>query len=93
MSRTSAMRAFSNRRKRVSRRMERDTFREVIMPAGYLCGGLGLLGILGILLHAGVTGVVWWEVAGLVLGLVVIPCAFQTYRLLRGHYSDELNEP
>jgi len=93
MSRSSAMGGFTNRRKRVGRRMERDTFREVIMPAAYLCGGFGLLGILGLLLHAGATGVVWWEAVGLVLGLVVIPCVFQIYRFLRGHYSDELNEP
>lgn len=93
MSRTSAMRGYANRHKRVSRRMERDTFRQVIMPAAYLFGGFGALGMLGVLLHAGVTGGMWWEVAGLALGLVAIPCVFQIYRVVRGHYSDALDEP
>lgn len=89
----SAMRGFANRQKRVNRRMERDTFREVIMPAGYLVGALGLLGVLSVMLHYGMTGVAWTEVAALSLSLFVIPFALQIYRLLRGHYSDSLNEP
>jgi protein-S-isoprenylcysteine O-methyltransferase Ste14 len=87
------MRGSANRRRRVSRRMERDTFREVIMPAGYLAGALGLLGVLAVALHYSVTGTPWLEVAGLALSLVAIPCALQVYRVLRGHYSDSLNEP
>lgn len=93
MSRTSAMRGYANRQKRVSRRMERDTFRQVIMPAACLFGSFGALGMLGVLLHAGVSGGFLWEVAGLALGLVAIPCAFQIYRVVRGHYSDVLDEP
>lgn len=88
-----ALAGFANRRKRLSRRMERDTFREVIMPAAYLVGAFGVLGILGIMLHAGTTGAMSLEAAGLSLGLIAIPCALQIYRVLRGHYSDSLNEP
>lgn len=93
MSRANAMRGYANRHKRVSRRMERDTFGQVVMPAAYVLGGFGVLGLLGVLLHAGVTGTPVLEVAGLALGLVVIPCVLQIYRILRGHYSDALNEP
>jgi hypothetical protein len=87
------MRGYANRQKRVIRRMERDTFRQVIMPAACLFGSFGALGMLGVLLHAGVSGGFLWEVAGLALGLVAIPCAFQIYRVVRGHYSDVLDEP
>jgi hypothetical protein len=87
------MRGSANRRKRVSRRMERDTFREVIMPAGCLTGVLGLFGVLAVALHYSVTGMPLLEIAGLSLSLIVIPCVLQVYRVLRGHYNDELNEP
>lgn len=89
----STIAGFANRRKRLSRRMERDTFREVIMPAAYLVGVFGLLGILGVMIYAGTSGAMSIEAAGLSLGLIAIPCVLQIYRILRGHYSDSLNEP
>ena len=89
----SSMAGFANRRKRLSRRMERDTFREVIMPAAYLVGAFGLLGVLGAIIHAGAAGSLSLEAAGLSAGLLAIPCVLQIYRVLRGHYSDSLNEP
>lgn len=84
---------FANRRKRISRRMERDTFREVIMPAAYVVGALGFLGLLGVIIYASASDVLSLEAAGLSGGLLAIPCVLQVYRVFRGHYSRSLNEP
>lgn len=68
-------------------------FREVIMPAAYLVGAFGLLGVLGVAIYAGATGSLLMEATGLSGSLIAIPCVLQIYRVLRGHYSDSLNEP
>lgn len=88
-----SLRGSANRRERVSRRMERDSFREVVMPASYVFGFFGLLGLLGTALYSSSTGYVATEAVGLSLGLVVIPTVLFLYRVVRGHFSDSLDEP
>ena len=73
--------------------MERDSFREVIMPAGYVLGFFGLLGLLVAAVYTSSTGNNALEAAGLSLGLLAIPIALFLYRAVRGHFSDALNEP
>ncbi len=84
---------FGERSKRVARRKERDTFREVVMPAGYLCGTLGFVGIIGGTFYFAATDRVPFIIIALSLPLIVLPCIFYSYRLVRGHHSDALNEP
>jgi hypothetical protein len=88
-----SLRGSANRRERVSRRMERDSFREVIMPAGYVLGFFGLLGLLAAAVYTSSTGNNALEAAGLSLGLLAIPIALFLYRAVRGHFSDALDEP
>lgn len=88
-----SLRGSANRRERVSRRMERDSFREVVMPASYLLGFFGLLGMLAATLYISSTGHAAPEAIGLSLGLVAIPVVLFIYRIARGHFSDSLNEP
>lgn len=87
------MSGFRNRRKRVARRSERDTFRHVIMPAGYLAGGVGGLGLLAVTMHFSFTDMLLLEIIGVSVGLIALPVVLQLYRLVRGHYSDALDEP
>ena len=89
----SSVTGFANRGKRISRRMERDTFRDVIMPAAYVVGAFGLLGLLGVSIYASVSDVLSLEATGLSVGLIAVPCALQVYRVFRGHYRRSLNEP
>lgn len=88
-----SLRGSDNRRERVNRRMERDNFREVIMPAAWVLGFFGLLGLLTALLYSSSTGYAVPEVIGLSLGLVVIPAALLVYRVMRGHFSNALDQP
>ena len=88
-----SLRGSANRRERVSRRMERDSFREVVMPAGYVLGFFGLLGLLAAAVYKSSTGHDAPEAMGLSLGLLVIPIALFLYRAVRGHFSDALDEP
>lgn len=84
---------FGERSKRVTRRKERDTFRHVVMPACFFFGVIGLLGLVGCFMHFAVTETVALHVVGMSLSLVVLPCLFAAYGLVRGHHSDALNEP
>jgi len=89
----SPLRGSANRRERVNRRMERDSFREVVMPASYVLGFFGLLGLLAAALYSSSTGYDVTEAVGLALGLVVIPTVLFLYRVVRGHFSNSLDEP
>ena len=88
-----SLRGSANRRERVNRRMERDYFREVVMPASYVSGFFGLLGLLGAALYSFSSGGAAPEAVGLSLGLVAIPITLFAYRVVRGHFSDSLDEP
>lgn len=82
-----------NRGRRVMRRMERDTFRAVIMPAAWLCGFTGALVLLAAFLHELSAGSAAYEATGVGLGLLALPAVLLLYRILRGHFSAALDEP
>lgn len=88
-----SLRGSANRRERVNRRMERDSFREVIMPASYVSGFLGLLGLLGSVLYSLSSGAAAPEAVGISLSLIALPIILSVYRVVRGHFSDSLDEP
>jgi hypothetical protein len=86
-------RRFADRPKRIARRAERDRFSFLMVPVIWflLLAGLAALGSLG--LHASVAGEVdrsWWGLAAIPLGAGVF---LAIVRVLRGHFSGELNEP
>jgi hypothetical protein len=84
---------FSDRRKRIARRTERDTFRCILMPALYIIGILGLVAfcavaVYGVLADSDIRPFsVVAAAPALLIGLV------ELYRLVRGHHSDSLDEP
>lgn len=86
-------RRFNERSKRVLRRKERDTFRYVIMPAMYLFGAVGFLGFMGCVIHFALTEDLSLPLMGGTLSLMVLPCLFILYGIVRGHHSSALNEP
>lgn len=87
------MGGFDNRWRRVSRRAERDTFRAVIMPAAWICGAFGAFVLLGATIYGLSIGSMVSELTGVGLGLLVLPVVLFLYRIIRGHFSDSLNEP
>ena len=84
---------FSDRRKRIARRTERDTFRCILMPALYIIGVLGLVVFCATAVYAVLadTDIIPFSVVAaapaLLIGLV------ELYRLVRGHHSASLDEP
>jgi hypothetical protein len=84
---------FSNRRKRIARRNERDTFRCILMPALYVIGVLSLIVFSAVAVYGALTDTdvrpfsVIAAAPALMIGLM------ELYRLLRGHHSDSLEEP
>jgi hypothetical protein len=84
---------FSDRRKRIARRTERDTFRCILMPSLYIIGILGLIAfcavaVYGVLAESDIRPFsVVAAAPALLIGLV------ELYRLVRGHHSDSLDEP
>ena len=84
---------FQNRAKRISRRTERDNFRYFIMPAFYIFGALGWTVFLVLFICSGLTGA---DVSGLfaiAAGPTIMIGLMETYRLMRGHHSEALEEP
>lgn len=84
---------FQNRAKRVTRRTERDNFRRFIMPAFYIIGALGWLVYLMSFIYSELTGA---EVSGffaIAAGPTILIGLMETYRFMRGHHSEALEEP
>ena len=84
---------FSDRRKRIARRAERDTFRCILMPALYIIGVLGLIAfcataVYGVLADTDIRPFsVIAAAPAFFIGLT------EAYRLFRGHHSKSLDEP
>ncbi len=87
------MSRFRHRPKRINRRMERDTFALIVMPAAMICGVVGAAVLFVAVLHCLVTSQWSRELLASGLGLSVLPVLLATYRVVRGHYSRSLDEP
>ena len=84
---------FSDRRKRIARRAERDTFRCILMPALYIIGVLGLIAlcataVYGVLADTDIRP--FSVIAAAPAVLIGLP---EAYRMFRGHHSESLDEP
>jgi hypothetical protein len=89
----SADRRFSDRRKRIARRTERDTFRRLVMPALYVIGILALFAFCAAAVYAAMTEADIQPFLPIAVGPVFLIGVMETYRLVRGHHSDSLEEP
>lgn len=84
---------FAQRAKRIARRDERNRFSSIATPVIWLSGSLGVAALCAVTLHFAVTGTAersLWGVAALPL-LVAALLAF--FRLVRGHFNADLDEP
>jgi len=84
---------FSDRRKRIARRNERDNFRHILMPALYIIGILGVVSFCVIVVYAVLTGSDIRPFSVLAAGPALLIGLMEMYRLFRGHHSDSLEEP
>lgn len=87
------MRRFRDRSKRIQRRLERDKFRILLMPIAWLGLALSAVALASSALNHSVHGDSSPKVLMVAGGLLVLVVLFFAYRVIRGHYSEELNEP
>jgi len=84
---------FQNRAKRLARRTERDNFKRFIMPALYIVGVLGWTVFLMTLLFASLTGTEASDYTVIAAAPTLLVGLLETYRFVRGHHSEALDEP
>ena len=84
---------FQNRGKRIARRTERDNFKRFIMPALYIVGVLGWTVFLMTLLFASLTGAGASDYTVIAAAPTLLVGLLETYRFVRGHHSEALDEP
>lgn len=84
---------FANREIRIHRREERNLFRRKLLPFAWVFSVAGLAGLLVLggyyLLH----GEWLYQIAGLFVGLAILPLVLILVAWFRGHYSGRLEEP
>ncbi len=68
-------------------------FRRRLLPLGWACAGFGAFGLAGSGLYLLVEGEWPWQIAGLFIALVVLPLVLALVGFLRGHQSNNLEEP
>lgn len=90
---TSANGRFSDRRKRIARRTERDSFRRIVMPALYVVGLIGLVVFCIMAVYAVLTGVDIRPFSVIAVAPALLIGVMEAYRLVRGHHNDSLEEP
>ncbi len=84
---------FKHRPKRIARRTEREKFDRVVMPAAYICLPVAVAILIAAALSYLIYGSLPWEVFVLGVAVLAIPLALAFLRVVRGHYSDALDEP
>ncbi len=90
---SSADSRFSDRRKRIARRTERDTFRFILMPALYVIGFLGLISFCAAAIYAALADADIKPFSVIAAAPAILIGLMELYRLLRGHHSNSLEEP
>jgi len=87
------MKRFKRLEQRIDRQRENRIFTHSIMPAAWL---VGLFGLLALILCSAIYALLaiwpWWLFFPALIALC-FPAAVYLFRSLRGHFSDELNEP
>jgi hypothetical protein len=86
-------RRFHDRSKRIQRRLERDKFKILLMPLALLALFVSMVALAAAALNHSVHGHGSLEVLLVALGLLFLVVLFFAYRVIRGHYNEELNEP
>lgn len=84
---------FSDRRKRIARRAERDTFRCILMPALYIIGVLGLIAFCATAVYGVLADTDIRPFSVIAAAPAVFIGLTEAYRLFRGHHSESLDEP
>lgn len=87
------MARFSHRPKRIARRTEREMFGRSVMPAAYMIMPAGVALLLAAALGYLVYGSSHLQLMVLGLAVFALPLLLIFYRFMRGHYSEELDEP
>jgi len=87
------MARFSHRSTRLARQRESAVFRSVLMPVSTLIGLIGLVGVALILFDHLINN--RWEAEAFAVAVTaaLLPVALLVYRLLRGHFSRQLEHP
>jgi len=87
------MARFSHRSTRLARQRESAVFRTVLMPVSTLIGLIGLVGVALILFDHLINN--RWEAEAFAVAVTaaLLPVALLVYRLLRGHFNRQLENP
>ena len=78
---------------RIKRREERNTFRRKLMPMAWAIAPVGVVGLFIIGAYWLLYGEWLYQFVGLALGLTFFPIVLGFVGWLRGHNSDQLEEP
>lgn len=84
---------FRDRPKRLARRTERERFERSVMPAAFICLPLAVAVFIAAALSYLVYGEFPREILVLGLAVLAVPVVLFVYRLVRGHFSQSLDEP
>lgn len=84
---------FKNREVRIQRREERNTFRRKILPLAWSIATVGIVGLLIIGAYYLLYGEWLYQFIGLALALTLLPVVLAIVGWLRGHSSEQLEEP
>jgi len=84
---------FKNREVRIRRREERNTFRRKLLPMAWAISLLGLLGLAVLGVYFLLYGEWLYQFVGLAWALALLPVVLSILGWMRGHSSNELEEP
>ena len=84
---------FGDRHKRITRRIERDNFKRNVMPVLYVIAILGLFAFCAAAVYAAIAEADIQPFLPIAVGPVFLIGVMETYRLVRGHHNDSLEEP
>lgn len=84
---------FKNREVRIRRREERNTFRRKLLPMAWAISLLGLLGLAVLGVYFLLYGEWLYQFVGLAWALALLPVVLTILGWMRGHSSNELEEP
>ena len=84
---------FKNREVRIKRREERNTFRRKLLPMAWAIAPVGVVGLIIIGAYYLLYDEWLYQFIGLALALTSLPFVLTVVSWLRGHRSEQLEEP